>query len=96
MSPGAGHEAIPYDRKRPIAACSEVRMFLRRKPTITEKKIGATQVNQRRSHGLATPAARERIRATELSPTHPRPASVEGGGFQLSASLPGHQPAPGD
>ena len=41
-------------------------MSLTRKPTMTKKRIAASQANGRRSHGPATPQGRERIRAANI------------------------------
>jgi hypothetical protein len=53
---------MAYDRKRPIPARREVRMSLTKKPTMTKKRLAASQANGRKSHGPATPQGRERIR----------------------------------
>jgi hypothetical protein len=55
-----------HHRKRPIPTRREVRMSLRKKQTMTEKKISANQRNGRGSHGPATPEGGERIRAALL------------------------------
>jgi hypothetical protein len=41
-------------------------MSLRKKPTITDKRLAASQANGRRSQGPATPEGRERIRAANI------------------------------
>jgi hypothetical protein len=41
-------------------------MSLRKRPTITDKRVAASQANGRRSHGPATPEGRERIRAANI------------------------------
>jgi hypothetical protein len=40
----------------------EVRMSLTKKPTMTKKRVAASQANGKRSHGPATPQGRKRIR----------------------------------
>jgi len=51
MVPWEWHEAIHHDCQRPIPARREVRMSLRKKPTMTEEKISVNHANGRRSHG---------------------------------------------
>lgn len=60
----AQHEAMNHQRL--IIPPMEVRMSLRKKQTMTRKKISANQRNGRRSHGPATAEGRERIRAAHL------------------------------
>ena len=71
MSPGAGHEAMFYPCKRPILARTEVRMSLRKEPTLTENKITGICASRGCSKGLAATAYRERTCAADLACTHP-------------------------
>jgi hypothetical protein len=62
-------------RKRPIPARREVRRSLRKKPTMTEKKISTHQRNGRGAHGPATPQGHERTGGALLR--HGFPAEAE-------------------
>ena len=75
MCGDARHEAIAYDRKRPIPARGEVRMSWWKKPTKTENKVAARHTNGRRPHGPATSEGRERTPIADLAPINP-PATL--------------------
>ncbi len=59
----AWHKAIANHCQRPIPACREVRMSLRKKPTMTEEGFAASHTNGMGFHGPATSEGRERTYA---------------------------------